>query len=237
MEFQNTISIEKKLSVPDLLHYIVKKVPLIVAVALVFAAIGYVMVAGSVTTEYTASTEIYIIPFDNLELTEAQFSTIFINDCKALITGINVADAVIEKLDLDMSASALISAIEIPAQSNCRVVQIKFTDSDPELATAIANAIREEAVSQIESIMNVKDIRLVYEAAIPNESIVSASMTTVVLAMMAGIILSVCVLAVIYLLDETIRTEADVADCLGVRVLGAIPDSRAVTIGSAPRKN
>lgn len=237
MEFQNSINMEKKLSVAELLHYITKKSPLIVAVALVFAVIGFAIGPANAISEYTASTAIYIIPFDTLELTEAQFSTIFVNDCKALITGNNVADAVIKKLDLDMSTEALISLIEIPAQSNCRVVQIKFTDNDPAFAADIANAVREEAVAQIGSIMDVKEVRLIYEATVPGESSDSASMTTVILAALAGIIISVCVLALMYLLDETIRTDNDVADCLGVPVLGAIPYSRAVGISSASGKN
>lgn len=225
------------LDILDFLHFIQKKLPIIIVATLIFAVIGYALASSSAIAEYTSSTEVYILPFDTLEMTEAQFSTIFVNDCKAIISSNSVADAVIEKLGLDMNTSALTSSIEIVSQTNCRVLRINVTHSDPVVSASIANAIREEATAKIKATMDVKDVRIVSEAVAPEESPVSASKTTIVFVALAGFILAFGALIIVYLFDDSIRTEADVADCLGVRVLGAIPDSRAVAIGSAPRKN
>ncbi len=228
MEYQynETDFKEKVLRIPDLLHYVIKNLKYVIIVALVFAVIGACVPILLDSPAYTASTRIYIIPFLEIESTEAQFSTIMVNDCKSIITGEDVIENVIKKLDLKTTVSDLISTIEVTSYSNSRVIQISTTQCAPDLAVKIANAVREESVGSIESIVTVEEVHLVHAADFATEVKGDSPVVFAALAAIASAALLICVFAVIYILDESIKTELDVRDCLGVPTLGAIPAHR-----------
>ncbi len=223
----------KALSVAELLHYIAKRVNIVLALALVCALLGCAYSIISDTTVYTASTRIYVVPFEDVESMEAQFSTIAVNDCKSIIVGENVAENVIKKLNLSVQKAALISAVEVVSTSNSRVIQINVTQNTPELAVKVANTLREEATSQIKSVAHVEDVRLIHEAE--NATAISSVSLPVaaVLGIAVGAVLSVCILAVMYLFDDTLRTDKDVTDCLALTTLSAIPEYRKPSAPSA----
>lgn len=239
MEYHNngTEAGTKSLFDRNLLHYILKNAKFAIVAALVLAIIAYAFTALGQSESYTATTRIYVLPFEELEYVEAQFSTIFINDCKSLISGDTVADSVISKLSLDMTPADLVGSVKVTTQSNSRVLQIDVTADNEDLAVSLANAVREESIAHIEAVIDVVDIRTVNEAEHATLADSSSPITSAILAAAVGFILFVCALAVIYLLDETIRTDSDVTDCLGVCVLGSIPDSHEAGIGSASVKN
>lgn len=228
---------EKILSVADLLHHIVKNIHIIIAVSLVLAIVGFCFSSSSDIASYTATTRICIVPFENVENTEAQFSTILVNDCKALIANDNVSSAVIEKLGLDTDPSDLTGCVEVVSSSNCRILQINVTYGDDETAVSVANAVRDESISQIKSVVEVEDVRVVHEAEVTANSSDASPLFTAVLAAAAGALVSCCLFVLMYIFDNTIRTEKDVADCLDVRVLGVIPESRSVSVASVSVKN
>ena len=76
---------------------------------------------------------------------------------------------------------------------------------------------------QIKNIMEVDAVKLVYTADVPKAPSSPNVARDTVLSAVIGVVLSVAVLSVIYLLDDTIRTEEDVEKRLGLNVLGVIP--------------
>lgn len=211
-----------------LLSFLRKKITVLITVTAIFALTTLVINAFFVTPKYTASTRVYILNrSDDQTLNSSDFSVsnYVIMDYTVLITGRNVADKVIEKLNLDITAEALAGMIEVTSQSNTRVLQINVSDADPQRAAEIANCVREEASVQIKQVMDVDAVNLVYEAQVPTApSSPDITKKTLIWAAI-GLAGALCVLTVIFVLDDAIRTEEDVTRYLDLGTLGVIPQS------------
>lgn len=229
METQNK---QYEIDLLDLLYYLKKKIWIIVAVFILCAAIGSVYTMFFVDTTYTATTRMYVLNRSSdsyISSSDYSVSSYMINDCEVLLTGQNMTDAVIEKLNLDMSTSELRSMISVEAVDNTRVLQINVVDTNPYRAADIANCIQQVASEQLKSILNVEAVNLVFEAKVPQQKSAPNLTLNTALAAFLGLFLCVGVLVVAYMLDDTIRSEDDVERYLGLSVLGVIPVSNELS--------
>lgn len=222
MENQN----EMDISLVDLFFYLKKKLLLIAAVLVICASVGFLGTKLFMEKEYTASTRVYVLNRSsetNVVYSDYQISSKMINDYKVLITGRNVTEEVISKLGLDCDDDSLARKIRVTSPDDSQFVQISVTDTDPRLAAQIANAVREVASVQIQELMNVDAVNLVYAAQVPQRASGPNAMLNTVLAAGAGLILTLAVLVLLFVVDDTIRTEEDVERYLGLSVMGVIP--------------
>lgn len=219
---------ELEIDLLELFHYLKKRIIIIVAVCLVFAVAGFVGTKLFITPEYTTNTRMYVLNRsneNNVVTSDFQIATYVMNDYKALITGQNVTNEVIDRLGLDMKPSTLSKKIQVTSPENTRVLQINITDTDPQKAADIANTVREVASKQIKDIMDVDAVQTVYEAEVPQEPSGPNTLRNTAIAGILGLVAVIGVFVVIFLLDDTIRTEEDVTRHLGLSTLGVIPTS------------
>ena len=219
---------EMEIDLLELFHYLKKRILVIVAVCLVFAVVGFVGTNLFITPKYTTNTRMYVLNRsneNNVLTSDFQIATYVMNDYKALITGQNVTKEVISRLGLDMKPNTLSKMIEVTSPENTRVLQINITDTDPQKAADIANTVREVASEQIKQIMDVDAVKMVYEAEVPKSPSGPSAIRNTALAGILGLILAVGIYTVIFIMDDTIRTEEDVTRYLGLSTLGVIPVS------------
>lgn len=232
-------TIENEIDLLGLLSYLKKKF-LFIALAMLFCAgIGFSVSKYFIAPEYTASTRMYVLNRSsevNVLYSDFQSSSLILNDYEVLITGRNVADEVISQLGLPMSSGALSNMIHVSSPSGTRVLQISVTDTDPQRAADIANAVRETAADQIQSIMAVDAVKNVYDAIVPAGPSGPNVRRNTAIAALAGLIASISVFTVIFLLDDTIHTEEDVEYYLGLSVLGVIPVTDDIDMSTGKKK-
>lgn len=201
----------------------------IIAVVLILAMLlGAVYTAFFVEDTYTANTRMYVLNRSSeayISSSDYSVSSYMIKDYEVLITGQNVADEVIKRLNLDISAGRLMNMISVKSVDNTRVLQISVVDTDPQRAADIANCVQQVASEQIKEIVNVEAVNLVYEAKVPQNKSGPSLVKNTTLAALLGVLLCVGALTVIYVLDDSIRTEEDVERYLGLSVLGVVPVS------------
>lgn len=219
---------EMEIDLLELFYYLKKRILIIIAVCLLCAVVGFMGTKLFITPEYTTNTRMYVLNRsneNNVVTSDFQIATYVMNDYKALITGQNVTKEVISKLGLDMKPETLSKKIQVTSPDNTRVLQISITDTNPQLAADIANCVREVASEQIQEIMAVDAVKLVYVAETPMEPSGPSTMRNTALAGILGLVIVVGIYAVIFILDDTIRTEEDVTRHLGLSTLGVIPVS------------
>lgn len=224
MEKQNEVQID----LFDLLFFLKKKIWVIVAATLIFALLGAGFTAFFVDSEYTATTRMYVLNRNqeaSAGSSDYNASNYMIEDYIVLITGDNVTKEVIETLGLKMTTTQLAKKVSVEAIKDTRVLQIKVVDNEPQRAADIANAVREIAGHQLQEIMNLEAVNLVYEAQVPDTKSGPNVTRNTMIAAVIGLAVSLVVMVVIYMLDDTIRSEEDVERRMGLTVLGVIPIS------------
>ena len=85
---------------------------------------------------------------------------------------------------------------------------------------------------QIKEIMDVDAVNVVYAAEVPSGPSSPSVMKNTMIAAILGLVAVVGVYVVIFLLDDTIRTEEDVERYLGLSTVGVIPLSNELNVMS-----
>lgn len=218
----------------QLMRFLLKKAWIIVLALLVSGVVGFLVSKLLTTPTYTTSCRLYVYD-ENKEMSynDLVIATQLTNDCEIIITGQNVTKPVIEKLGLKMTPEALGKRIVVGSEDNTRVLHLEYTDTNPERAALILNEICAEAASQIQTVMKVDAVTQLYAAEVPTSPSSAGPGRDALLFGLIGAVMAIAILVVIFLLDDTIRSEDDVTRYLGLSTLGAIPSSEEL---GAPRK-
>lgn len=200
---------------------------LILFASLILAMLVFLYTTVKTTPYYTASTEIYIMDnsyaSSSMNYSDLQTAQYLTNDYEELINNSSVIEPVIDKLDLKMSSTALARTIGVTAKENTRIIVISVSNVDPYLAADIANLVREVASEKIVNIMGIDAVNLISEAKIPTAKQGTGSLNTTVFAFVLGLVISFCVILVLDMLNDTIKSPDEVMDKLGLTTLGSIP--------------
>jgi len=229
--------VEFEIDLWELIRFLKKKLAVILAVTLCCAAVGWGISALVLRPQYTASTRVYVLNRSNensIVYSDIQISTYVSYDFEVLITGPNVTREVISRLGLDMTDAQVAGRIDVLPLEGTRVLQIDFTHEDPKMAAQIANCVRDVAAEQIRGFVDADAVKTVYEADVPRHPSSPNVGRNTLLAALLGAFAAVAVYAVVFILDDTIRTEEDVERYLGLSVLGLIPESQELNYEAAP---
>lgn len=219
----------------ELLYFLRSKIWIVLVVAIVFAIVGYVYTDMTAVVRYTASTSMYVYrEKQELSYNSLQEASQLRKDCEILITGQSVSEEVVRRLALPISPGQVSGGITITSQENTRIIQVNYTDTDPQRAIQIANAVRQVAVEQIAEIMQVDVVQTVYSAHSAVADAGRSPRTTAILMALLGAVLTAGVFVVLFLLDDTIRTDEDVERYLGLSTLGIIPISAELETAKQP---
>jgi capsular exopolysaccharide synthesis family protein len=151
---------------------------------------------------------------------------------KTIAEGVNtrpVANAVIEQLNLPMTSENLLSHLSAEQVNASQFVQISYTDSDPQRAQQVVNAVAEVLSRQISEKASISGgvTVSVWETAVVPDAPVSPNLLRIALvALIAGLMLGVSLAFVMEYLDDSWRSSEEAEQVSGVPTLGVIPEIR-----------
>ncbi|PXW92018.1 capsular polysaccharide biosynthesis protein [Streptohalobacillus salinus] len=220
---------EETISLKELATVIKKRLGMIITVSLFAAAISGIVTVFLITKEYQVSTQ-FLVNQNNTEQTNTiQSSDIrtnidLINTYNVIITSNRILDEVIDELELDLSATALSNKITVQNENNSQVVTVSVRDTDPIQAERIANTTVAVFQEEVFELMNVDNVNVLNRAEVgSNPAPVSPNlMLNIAIALVLGGMVSVGVTFLLEYLDNSVKTEDDVENILGMPVLGVI---------------
>ena len=114
--------------------------------------------------------------------------------------------------------------ITVNVETDTRIMEISVTNTDPKLAKKIADKVREVANERLKVIMDgLEPVRSVDEAELPTTPASPNVKRNTMMGFIAGFGISLLVVIILFILDDTIKTPDDIEKRLGVSVLAAIP--------------
>ncbi len=137
-----------------------------------------------------------------------------------------VLDEVIVNLDLDVGYSSLRSRLKVVLEDEGRIISMSFTDRYPQRAQLILEEIIKVTTDTVlggASNPGAYDITgMPYEA----DKVASSLPRNLILGVLIGLVGSVGVITVIYILDDKIKSAEDINRVLGVPTLATVPYQR-----------
>ncbi|MCU7204076.1 YveK family protein [Turicibacter sp. TA25] len=159
-----------------------------------------------------------------MNFNELQMSQKLATTYSQIIKSERIADAVIEKLELDLSAEELNKKISVSQVESTEILKITVKDSDAELAALIANTEADIFKQQINEMMKVDNVSTIDVAKVPENPVAPNKVMNIAIATVLGMMVSVGLVFVLEFLDRTYKTPTDIERHLGLPILGAIPD-------------
>lgn len=240
MEQKTTFLSEEQMEIDlkELVYTLLRKWYLIMIVALLGAVIGFVYVKFFIPETFRSKTSIYIYnqQSENMTYSDLQTGTTLTKDYEVLVKSRTVLEQVIEELNLDLSYEQINSMVSVKVPSSTRIVEISVVTTDPALSQDIADSVREISSTSIAEVMGVDAVNVVEVANYPRAKDGPNVMKYVVYGGLLGGVLICGILVLLFLLNDTIRTQEDVERYLGLSTLGIIPLDETLTQEEKRRK-
>lgn len=225
---------ERKLEVTarDVFDVLVKRWIIIVLCGLVVASAFLLGTKLFITPQYQSTTTIYVLSKQNddkLTSTDFQVSTHLTKDYARIIKSRDVAEQVVDRLGLEISASSVQGKISVETEEDTRIVTIVVKDPDPVMAQQLAEAIREVSAKKIVDVMKVETVNVVDAASLPTSPSTPNTRNNVILGAALGCLLAIAVILLQHYSNDTIKNTDDVEHYLGLNVLASIPTNEPAT--------
>ena len=227
MEKKRNDNEEMEIDLLELLMVMKKHLAAILLAGIVGLVIMFAYTSFLVTPLYSASSMMYVMP-DNSNsnsstLSDMQVGQQLTSDYSSMIESRSFMEDVIKKLNLTIDYQKLLEKVEVTNPTSSRILQVTVNDPNPQTAADIANEVASVAESKLKEITGMQAIKIYEEAAVPDRPSSPSLKKNCALGLLAGIVLAIAVITILYLLDDTIKTEDDIEKYLGMTTLAVLP--------------
>ena len=219
-----------QLDIMLLLRRIWEKKILILLVTFLFAAVSLAYSIFLVTPQYASTTKVYVVnqKKDDKAITtqDVQLGSLLVKDYKEIILSNKVMEDSAEKSGLGITAKQLAGKVSVDAPKDTRIISITVRDKDPQVASDLANTVKEISADQIKEVTKIDDVTTLEEAKAATSPSSPNIPKNGILATVLGFIIAVAGVVLFELLDDRIKRAEDIEDGMGLVLLGVVPDTK-----------
>lgn len=209
----------------DLFRNILNNIWIVLVLVVAGAVAAFVITAFFITPKYKATSTIYILSRTTsiTSIADIQLGDRMATDFEIIATTRELLEKVIEENGFDTTYGQLRGQISVENPESSHMLRITVTDTDPEMAAVLSNAVADELREEIAEIMNTDKPSSVEQAVTPSgPSSPSRSRNTMIGAAI-GLVLALAIIIIRYLMDDTIQSDEDVKKYLGLDTLAQFP--------------
>lgn len=182
---------------------------------------------------YTASTQLFVSTRDNTSTSAvfqgSQFSEQRVTSYAQLISGDELADRVIKRLDLPVTTEELRGEIKATAVTDTVLIDVDVTDSSPQRARDIAEAVGSEFTSfatELETTdpggLSPVKVTVTQPPQVPTAASSPKTVRNVALGALVGLLVGVGLAIGRARLDRTVKKADEAAELTGAPVIGLV---------------
>ena len=220
-----------QLDIMLLLRRIWEKKVLIVLVTLLFTAVSLAVSIFLITPQYASTTKVYVVNQTKDEkkaitTQDVQLGSLLVKDYKEIILSNKVMEDAAEKSGTGLTAKELLKKVSVEAPKDTRIISITVQDKDPQVASDLANTVKEISADQIKEVTKIEDVTTLEEAKAATSPSSPNIPRNGILATALGFILAVAGVVLFELLDDRVKRAEDIEETMGLVLLGVVPDTR-----------
>lgn len=205
-----------------------------VCVAIAVAVLGSVAVSLLTTPLYQASTRLFVSTTSGASPTELYQGNLYsqqrVVSYTELLKGETLAQRTIDKLGLDINATALQKHVKASAKVDTVLISVQVLDQSPVRARDIANALSDEFVVMVRDLETptdggTPDARVVVEqrASIPVHPVIPKTARNIAIGLALGVLAGMGLALLRDHLDNTVKDRQTLEEITGTGLVGTIP--------------
>jgi capsular polysaccharide biosynthesis protein len=221
-------NMEETISLRELFETLRKRLWLIVLITALATIISGVVSYFFLTPIYQASTQILVNQAKSEQqlynYNEVQTNLQLVNTYSVIIKSPTILEKVKEELDLDRTVDELNEQIQVSSEKDSQVFSVIVDDPDPAMAAKIANKTADVFKTEIVKIMKVDNVTILSKAEVKEnqEPVKPKPLLNMAIAFVVGLMTGVGLAFLLEYLDNTLKTEIDIEQHLGLPVLGSV---------------
>ncbi len=227
MESKKYTEISDGLTFQDVLIELLNRKFIVIGVVILSLVCSFLYTKFFIKPEYVACAKLLITKNidDSQQLNTGDFSisSYLIRDYTEIILDKRVLSRVSSELNTSLTVGQLKSSVEIKNPNNSRVLEVYVTSKNPENAQKIANKICDVSKEEILQIMEQDTVNIMSSAEIPKSPSNLNMSQNLLYGFLVGIVLSILVVCIVSIFDDTLKGKKDVRKYLGLEVLSVIP--------------
>lgn len=227
---------EEEIDLKEILDIFWKKKLIIILVTILFAMTGICYTRYFIVPKYKSSTTLLLVQnsatekkgtSNEITQTDITLNQTLVSTYSVLVKSKNVLQQVLTNLNIqDINEDQLAQDITVKEVEGTQVIEITYTNENPEIAGKVTNEIANVFSKKVVEIYNINNVYVVDEAEIEEEPYNIHPIKDIALFIILGFGLSCVVIFVISLFDTTVKTGSDVEKSTGLVVLVQIPDMK-----------
>lgn len=217
---------DTEIDLVELFYVFLNRIWLLVICMAIGGAAAFAWTACFIKPVYKTSAEIYVVSASNnsvVNLTDLQIGNTVKTDYMELMLSRPVLEKVIESLNVNKTVSQIRSMVSITNKTDTRILQITATNTDPQLATDVANELATQSILLLPEIMENEPPNLVSTALFPTAPAGPSIVKNTLLGAILGFVLCGAVLVVIFLSDRSFKGADDMQKYFGMMPLAVVP--------------
>ena len=220
-----------QLDIMLLLRRIWEKKVLIVLVTLLFTVASLAVSIFVITPQYSSTTKVYVVNQTKDEkkaitTQDVQLGSLLVKDYREIILSNKVMEDAAEKSGTGLTAKELAKKVSVEAPKDTRIISITVQDKDPQVASDLANTVKEISADQIKEVTKIDDVTTLEEAKAATSPSSPNILKNGILATALGLILAVAGVVLFELLDDRVKRAEDIEETMGLVLLGVVPDTK-----------
>ena len=224
----------EEIDIKRIIEIIFSKKLIITLIILLSVTLGYVYSYYYKKPEYKSSVTILLVADENktdksLTQTDVNLNNGLISTYSSIAKSSSILQKTIQNLNLDIQVSNLEKNVEAKQIDNTQFLKISVKNESPERAKNIANELAEVFTEQIKEIYNLQNISIVDKAETEENPCNINHMKDMIIFGFAGIVLSIIIVMIIYMFDDTVKDQKDIEKNIKLRTIGTLPVDREKT--------
>lgn len=206
----------------------------IATIILIFVIIGAVYTYAILQPKYTSYTTLLLTQVNgnnetgndtSITQTDLTLNSKLISTYSEIIKRDAVLREVIDDLNIkNLTEDSLRRSIKVSSISDTEIIKIEVTNENPNYAQMIANKIAEVFSEKITDIYKINNVYVLDKAVVSENPSNINHLKDIVIFAFIGVVIACGYALLANMLDNTVKTEADIEKLTGLTVLATIPD-------------
>lgn len=209
----------------EIFQIIRKYLVFIIIIPIIFAALGAAVSIFFIDRIYESSTTLIVIQdkdaTEEISKTDVDLSKSLIYTYAEMAKSNTVLENTAKALNIDKLNK---KDINVSPVKDTQILKVAVQSTDPDLAKDIADTLVSQFTSEIQRITKTNNVSVVDYARLPENPIKPNVLMNTAIAGVLGAMLIIFAVFLKEYLDNTVKTEKDIENLLGISIIGAVPN-------------